>query len=304
MRISEPGIFTDVAPSVYYEDPCVEPSLTQSLAKVLIERSPAHAKLAHPRLTPSTPDDDAEKYVAAQAIGNAAHAALIGRGRRIIEAPFDDWRKAEARLLRDTATKNGDIPILPHHAKLAREMVKAASFQLEKAGCADAFRSGSGEVVVVAKERDIWLRTLIDWMVNPTRLFDYKSTAHSIAPHCLGRLAESAGWHVQAAFHERLLDHVDAANAGRRRFFFAVQENKKPHALVVVELDEHWLAMGRRKIEHAVSLWRHCMQTGIWFAYPSQIIVPEYPKWSEAEWLEREIANEQREPMLTDLSGG
>jgi len=42
--IDRPGIYRDMSSEEYLNDPCPAPSLTQSIAKVLIARSPLHAK--------------------------------------------------------------------------------------------------------------------------------------------------------------------------------------------------------------------------------------------------------------------
>lgn len=309
MKITEPGIFYDMAPEVYYGDPAPLPSLTQSIAKILIEQSPAHARLAHPRLCPPVAEDaDPEKYDAAKAIGNAAHAALIGRGKRVIEGDYPDWRKAEARLLRDTAVQNGDIPILKKHADRAREMIKRASHKLEAEGCGDAFRNGKGEVVVAWQEDRIWLRTMIDWMGSATRLWDYKTTGLLISDRALPKLIYDAGWHIQAAMHERALDAIYPDSAGRRHFHFALQENDEPYALRVIEIDEPWLTIGRKDLEIAVQRWTHCITRNEWPEYPSGIVRPPLPGWLEAQVLERELEHRDRRrypgPILTDLAGG
>lgn len=320
MKILEAGIHLDVPPSDYFADPCVEPSLTQSVAKILIERSPAHARLEHPKLCPPvTDDDEPEKYVAAQAIGNAAHALMIGRGRDIAEGEFDNWMSKAAKDFKKDMTADGKIVILSKHLVRAKELVKQASYQLDAAGHRDAFRVGNGEVVLVWQEDGMWFRSMVDWMVDTTRLYDLKTSGMSCAPHGLGRMVEAAGWHVQAAFHERGLDILDPDNAGRREFHFIAVENAPPYALVPVLFDEYWMTMGRKKVARAVALWRQCIETDIWPSYPVKTITPEYPVFAEKNWLNREITEwadhpeyqkvraeirRARQPVLDSLMGG
>src|SRR5215831_16517159 len=99
MAIDRPGIYRDMPSEEYFTDPCPEPSLTQSIAKLLIARSPAHAKCAHPRLRDPAAEEDepAERYDKAKAIGTAAHLMMIGRGKDLDIAPFNSWRKDEAK---------------------------------------------------------------------------------------------------------------------------------------------------------------------------------------------------------------
>lgn len=309
--IKSPGIFLDMPSAEYFADPCPEPSLTQSIAKVLIERSPAHARLEHPRLAPPQEDEEPEKYLAAQAIGNAAHKLAIGRGKEIAVAPFDDWRKGDAKKFKAEADAAGRVPILDKHFECAHAMVRAAQAQLTAIGWTDVFAEGQGEVVIAWHEGETWFRSMIDWMPSTRILYDYKTSAASLAPHLIAPKMETDGWHVQAAMHERGLDVLDPDNAGRRKFRFIAQENKPPYALLGVELDEHWLTLGRKKLEYAVGMWRACMASGAWPAYPPEPFCPPYPGYRETQWLGREIAHEERrtngrarEPMLTDMSGG
>lgn len=305
MKILEAGIHLDVPPSDYFADPCAEPSLTQSIAKILIERSPAHARLEHPKLCPPvTDDDEPEKYVAAQAIGNAAHAIMIGRGRDIAEGEFDNWTTKAAKDFKKDMGADGKLIILSKHLARAKELVKQASYQLDAEGHADAFRSGHGEVVLVWQEHGIWFRSLVDWMVSTTNLYDLKTSGISCAPHGLGRVMETAGWHVQAAFHERGLDILDPDNAGRRKFHFIAVENEPPYALVPVLLDEYWMTMGRKKVDYAVELWRRSIEKNHWPRYQTGTITPEYPGYAEKKWLDREVEHherKQREPIPSDL---
>lgn len=292
--ITKPGIYYDIDPTAYLEDPCPEPSLTQSIAKILIEQSPAHARLAHPRLAPPAEVDEVEKYVSARVIGDAAHTAMIGRGKRLAVADFDSWRTKDAQAFRADAEAAGQLAILAKHAERAREMVKAASFQLEAAGHRHAFRLGSGEVVLAWQEGCVWFRTMIDWLVDTTRIYDFKTSGMSCAPHAVVDRPSLEGWDIQAAMHERGLDILDPDNAGRRKHFFVAQENEPPYALTVVEISEHDLHMGRRKLEAAASIWRRCVESGVWPLYPPQTITSRPRAWTETQWLEREVEDDAR----------
>jgi hypothetical protein len=114
----------------------------------------------------------------------------------------------------------------------------------------------------------------------------------SVAPHVLGFRAQAAGWEIQAAFIERGLDILDPAGAGRRKFRFIAQETDDPFALNVMHMDESWLTMGRKKVQTAVTLWERCIHTNKWPGYPARGVVPEYPSYKQAEWLNREESGE------------
>jgi hypothetical protein len=130
---------------------------------------------------------------------------------------------------------------------------------------------------------------MIDWLPDDLLIpLDYKTTGLSAAPHAIPSLMLNGGWDVQAAMHERGLDAIDPANAGRRRFRFIAQENTEPYALTLCELSESVLTMGRKKLAHAVDLWGSCLRSRVWPGYTADICSPEYPGWAESQWLNRE----------------
>lgn len=306
MKISEPGIYYDMAAADYFADCCPAPSLTQSIAKILIERSPLHAWHAHPRLNPDYRPDDDTKFD----VGNIAHKLLIGRGKELVILDFDDWRTKAAKEAREAAAADGKLAVLGKKFMVAQKMVSAAIDGLDAAGCHEAFapETGKGEVVIAWQEDGLWYRSMIDWMVDGSPvLYDLKTTGMSAAPHCLDRMMASAGWDIQAAFQERGLDAINPDGAGRRKFRFVALEDEPPYALTVSELPESAMTMGRKKVEHAIRLWRECMGTNRFPAYPPGIMFPQYPGWAETQWLDREVAEDERRtraPMLADLSGG
>lgn len=298
--ITAPGLYLDMPTSEYFSDPAPKPSLTQSIAKILLEKSPLHAWHSHPALGGSV--DKAEDYVAAQAIGNAAHKLFLGRGKHVVAIEADNFRTKAAQETRDNIAAEGKVPILVKHYMRAQAMVKAGHKQLDAIGLApETFHNT--EVVAAWQEGDIWLRTMIDALsVNGEMVLDLKTTGMSCAPHGIGRMLTDAGWDIQAAMHERALEAVKPY-VGRRRHLFIAQENTEPYALVVAEMSESILTMGRKKLAIAIEIWRRCIQANQWPGYPPEVIVPEMPAWAENNWLDREEVefNADRLPRGAEL---
>jgi hypothetical protein len=303
MKITQPGIYKDMSAEDYFADPCVEPSFSQSIGKILIDQSPLHARQAHPRLAEPVEgeDEEAESYDKAKAIGNAAHTLMMDRGKVLAVGDFKDWKKKEAKEFKAEALAAGKEPILRKHFETAGRMVDAAIEQLTRIhGCQNAFTHGDAEVVIANVEDGIWLRSMVDWITPDLReVWDLKTSGMSASPYATGKQMASAGWHLQAAMHERILDALDPAGAGRRRFFYVCQENEAPFALTVNEIGEAALTIGRKQIDYAIKMWAHCLTKNVWPAYPPRIIRPELPAWAENSWLARELAEddvrEQRE---------
>jgi len=312
-EILQPGIYRDFPEADYFADPMPAPSLTQSIAKILLDRSPLHAWYAHPKLNPDFRREEETKFD----VGNVAHKLLIGRGKDIEAIDFPDWRTNAAKAARDKASEEGRIAVLGKKVRLAETMVKAVREACTAAGCSEAFQPGhgDGEVVIAWKEpAGFWCRSMIDWLsTDQLMIYDLKTTAMSVAPHAVGRMMASAGWDIQAAMIERGLNALNPKGAGRRKFRFVAQEDELPHAVTVCELSEAVMTMGRKKLAMAMAIWDHCFANDRWPGYATEIVRPEYPGWAESQWLAREIAEDELrrihpmrsvEPMLTDLSGG
>lgn len=284
------GLHYNISSADYFADPCPEPSLTQSIAKLIL-RSPAHARQAHPRLNPDQPERDGRKYD----VGNIAHRLLLGRGRELEIIPGYDWvadRKAKSEL-REDALSRGKLAVLSRDYETGHAMTEAAFKALimdrpyAQDWDTDDVDPPRAEVVAITdmawQHTDrphhlIWLRCMIDWLPSLTRIWDYKTTSASASPDAVSRFLPD--WCIQAAMHERILNLIDPDNAGRREHRFVVQENYEPYALTVVRLTETHMTMGRAQIARAEATWARCMATNEWPAYPLEDASPEFPGWA------------------------
>lgn len=301
MKIDRPGLYKDFPVADYFRDPAPEPSFTQSLAKILIEQSPLHAFQAHPRLVVHSADED-EGYTKAKAIGNAVHALMLGRGKTLAVEDFPDFRTKDARAFRDAAIEAGKEPVLQKHHEIALQMVVRAHEQLQRVGgcghIGDPIQ-GDAEVVIANCEDGLWLRSMVDWITCDLRdVVDFKTSGQSASPYATGKLMASAGWHIQAAMHERILDELNPEGAGRRRFLYVAQEQYEPYALTVNQIGEEALTFGRKQLGYAIDIWRDCIERDRWPAYPPRIIIPELPGWHGNNWLAREVAESENDPSL------
>lgn len=287
----------DLPPDEYFKDELApEPSLSQSLAKTLLEYSPRHAWLESPRLNPNFRADDDKKYD----IGNIAHTLLLGRGKRLKIIDAADWRTKAAQEARESAVEQGLLAVLPKHISQSERMVEAAREQLIEVrplGLYDDFEKAEAEGVIVWQQDQIWMRTMIDKLKDKRLIFDYKTTAASASPSAVARKMADDGWDIQAATHALALNAVDPENAGRRTHLFICQENYPPYALTVAEMSEAVLTIGHKKLLVAMEIWQECMESDQWPMYPARIIRPEYPEWAENAWLKREMEGFKHEAI-------
>lgn len=291
-----PGIH-NLTTEEYHGDPCPAPSLSSSIAKIMLEQSPRHAWHAHPRLNPQFEPKQSGKMDA----GTVAHELLLGAGRGITVIDAPDWRTKDAKAQRDDARKAGKTPILSGDLRDAEKMVAAARVQIDAAGIADEFATAAEEVALFWQdEGGVWCRGLIDKLFRADRravVFDYKTTERSAAPQGLGALIASMGYDLQAGFYARGLGALFPELIGRITFRWIVQEVDPPYGLSIVELDGAGQVMGAKKAAVAVALWRRCLVTGEWPLYPAGVVRADYPSWAETRWLTRET----EDPLIRDL---
>ncbi len=298
--ISEPGVY-DISEATYHADPCPTPSLSSSMIKVLLGQSPMHAWAAHPRLNP---DYKSEKKTTWD-LGSAAHKVML-RDESVVldrmpmqtidaegkEKPFDAYRAKHAKDLRERAYANNRIPILEHQYRELMPMIAAGRAQLaiHEEG-KDFFKSGEPEVTLIWIEKTpfgpVYCRIRLDWKPPGGNLFpDYKTTDTVVAPQVVVRQAFNMGWDIQDGFYRRGIRKVLKTHNPQLRF--VAQERKPPHALSVVGMPPHAMALADRKVEKAIHLWARCLHQSVWPGYPTHTVFPEPPAYHEAQWLDRE----------------
>lgn len=282
--IDQPGIYR-IGPDDYHSDPCPTPSLSSSIARLMLANSPAHGWYNHPRLNPAFEREEKETFD----LGRAAHAYLLEgeSGFAIIEA--DDWRTAKAKSARELARLAGKIPLLAHRWADVQAMALTAREQLAKHEAPIPLTNGRAEQTLIWPERgDVWCRARLDWLHDAYEwIDDYKSTGATANPDewTRGPLF-GTGYDLQAAFYVRGLKVLTGIEA---QFRFVVQENFAPFALSVIGLGPDVLTLAEKKRQHAVELWRDCLRANSWPAYPTRTCFAELPPWIEANWLAREL---------------
>lgn len=298
--ITAPGVF-DLTEEAYHADPCPVPSLSASIAAVLLDRTPWHAWTAHPRLNPDFEPNDRDTFD----LGRAAHALMLAGEGSFAVVDAADWRTAAAKQARDEARAAGKTPILAHRMAEVRRMVFAGRRQIEFLSDADdrlAFKPGTGtpERTLVWREGKTWCRARLDWHPAAGAVFhDYKTTGASAHPDAWARTAYGMGADVQAGLYRRAIRA--ALGIDDPEFRFVVQENTPPFALCVVALTPAAMDLAERKALAAIDLWSRCTAAGRWPGYPARTCYIDPPGYEETRWLEREERATQAKRENVDL---
>jgi hypothetical protein len=261
--ITAPGLVYRMSAAEYHGDPCPTPSLSSSLARVLIQDSPRHAWIDHPRLNTAREVREASP---AMRRGSLVHAILAG-GEGIVVGEFEDYKTKAAREWRDAATAEGKTPVLEkdiHEANAIADSVRANA-----AGGADndPFKSAlaAHEVAGFWQENGAWFRLLADCLVaDPTGtcdLWDWKVTS-DVTDRALERKIADMGYVFQLAFYLRGLANLMPQYAGRFSACLVFVEDHAPYTVRRVYFSPEYMRHAEREVSRACELWAHCMTTG------------------------------------------
>jgi len=278
-RIDKPGIYT-MPEREYHADPAPVPSLSRSIAKLLIDASPAHAAAQHPRLNGSPPtgpasgDDDMDT-------GTAAHAMFLEGVDKTVHVPFDTYATKAAKEFRDQTRADGKIPLKTKQYDAAHRLVEVLEKFRHRTGL---FTAGKPEQTLVWDEGDHWARCRIDWLPDDPAapLLDLKTTGGLATAEKWGRQCFEFGGDIQASMYPRGCEFVRGEPPDG--LIFVVIETSAPFAIRVFNLDPVAIEVGSAKAHAARTTWVQCMKLGQWPSYPLE---PEWilpPAWIVRQW--------------------
>lgn len=275
MTISEPGIVDGMPMEIYHGDPCPTPALSNGMIKPLLQQSPYHAWLQHPRLNSACKRDDDSKFD----LGTAMHALLL-EGVDLCEVIHaDDFRTKAAREQRDAAWAAGRTPLLVGQYEAAQVMAGRAREFLEQTEFAGVLSRGKSEQSFFWQEMGIWIKGRADFLTDRRDLIlDYKTTA--MHPQKWKRAITDHGYDTQSLLYQRgmsALGHVGT------RFVFLVQETCEPHACWLVQASESMRELANMKIARAMRTWSECLKAGRWPSYPVAVQHAEAPSYALIE---------------------
>lgn len=267
------------------------PALSSGVAHTILSESPFHARYAQQFEREATSEMD---------IGTFAHAMLLEGGTAaLVVCPFDDWRKNEAKQMRDDARALGKLPILQGKLAAVETMVKVAREYLAGSELKGVFDTGAPEQTMVWTETlddgEILCKARADWLTADRRIcLSYKTTAGSANPDVWIR-TQLPSYDVATAFYERGVLAV-CPDIEETRCVHLVQEQSAPYACSLVALSPMMADLAERKLERALSIWAQCQASGKYPAYPSRICYAEPKAWQVTET--EEMLGEQ------ELAGG
>ena len=291
-----PGVHSHVTSAEYHRLPAVN----SGLVRCMVERCPAAARFES-WLNPERPPDEKSDAMSA---GTIAHALLLegDNSRVVVIDPFKypakstgaiptGWTNAAIRAARDDAYAAGKLPILANAWAEVEAMVVAARAYLDglvqsepEIHAAFLPDGGDSELSITWNDNGVPCRIRPDRISKDRRLIvDYK-TSGTAEPNLWGRTQLiRMGYYESAAFYRR---GVRAAFNVEPDYVFLVQECDPPYLCSLVGMDPAGVALGAAKMDHGLSLWRKCLASDRWPAYPDRVQYVELPAWESARWEE------------------
>jgi hypothetical protein len=271
----------DITPEQYHADPCLTPSLSSSIAKMLIDRSPAHARLAHPRLGGA-----AHTSTGAMDAGTVIHRLVLGKGASFEVLDFPDYRTKAAQQARDAARAQGRTPMLAHEVASLVDASKHISAQLAAYGYridpAHSEVAAEWQERVHASDALVQCRCMFDQVhIDEGVIFDLKKTV-SANPVDLQRTITNYGYDIQHAAYTSALRALRPRLAGREEFVFLFVEIEEPYAVTPVKLTGEFRELGQSRWSRAVRTWYDCLTNDDWPAYTRGVVEIEPTPWALA----------------------
>lgn len=277
------GIHLGVSMRDYLADPCESPSLSSSIVHDMIARSPAHARLNHPRL------GGAVNLASRKAdVGTVAHALLFGGGDAIDVVDAADWRTKGARESRAASEMAGRISVLATDHESAGKMADIANEYLARSGLT---RDGYAEPTIIFHACDVLCRCRPDWVAkDQSAVIHYKTTEASARPQDFARgIMTRSGYDNAVAFYRIGIRAVFQHD--NTRHLILVQEQEPPYACSMIVLSSMLMALATDRVMRAVAKWGACLTSGEWPGYDYAPYVADATSWQLAE-NERQMQRE------------
>ena len=284
MDFLQQGLHDNIEMDRYISDPAPGPSVSKGIVETLLTRTPAHARIEHPRLNPAITDDSTSR----SDIGSAVHAKCLG-GKEIRIVDADDWRTKIAKEAREEIRKTGVIALL---RKDAGNLDAIADSVFEK-----CFRAGMPiekavhEQTAVWKDGEVWCRARPDSLWLSDKICGDLKTSKDADPYTwIKSTLFGSSYHLGASHYTRGIEKIRQEEGWRFRFI--VVEIEPPFCASVIGVDPAAMDLADRMCARARAIWAQCIKSGKWPGYSDMIAVAEVPSYIELEWEARSAALE------------
>ncbi len=271
------GLYLDISEEEYHNDPHETPSLSSTVARLLVRKSPAHAFLAHPKLGAArfAPKNEMDR-------GTLLHKLLLGAGREVVVIECDDWKKPGNRELRDIHRDAGKLAVT---RKLYDEALESAKELQPRLAAKGIVFDGHSEATLLWDEEAsngnaVKCRARLDH-IKEQHLYDLKMTGDANPRTLKNGHLTNMGYEIQAACYTSGASNVLPNMRGRLDYTLVFCEHEPPYCVTLVRCSGSLRELGARRWRRAVDTWEYCTRTGTWPDYTGngEIVFVDAKPW-------------------------
>lgn len=264
-QITTPGIYRGIPLADYHRpDLCVEVSVSSSLFRTIINKSPKHAfdkSLLNPAYSPDDVQNEAlskGRFVHSAVAGEAFENDCVLRPPAIGGVAYNGntkvWREWKALQL-----AAGKYILTPEMAEAAKGMIIAlGQFPLVQQG----MMNGAPERSMIWRDpRGFWCKARPDQISNDSGDYVDLKTTRSVLYRDTQRSIIDYGYHQQGAL---VLEGARALGLPATSFTLLWVESKSPHCVRAQTLKDEDLARGHALNELAAKTFWECYRSGVW----------------------------------------
>lgn len=295
------GLHEGVSHKLYHSDPASRPSLSSSIASILVDEfsCPADAKARHPRLSrvegSEEEDDEEDDRSGVKQRGSLVHALLLGGGPDMVVVektdkktgvvePADNFMTTSAKEHRDRILAEGKMPVLARKLDDAREAVMAIESRISLPPMREVTFIWESDGVLCRGRADA---LAIDEHAGTATIYDVKTCANFRS--ATGGHALKFGLHLQHAAYIEAIETLFPALAGRVTFKHIFCRVSGRFDVIHRRLSAELAELGRRDWDRAKKAWQECLTSGKWPGMSDVEQFIEAPGYALAQDLEREI---------------
>lgn len=285
--ITQPGIYPNLAMSLYLAQPCPGPSVSGSELARLDATTPAHFYAQWS----GNPDRAPREQTAAMAFGTAFHKyALEGfeafKAEYAIRPEGMDGRTREGKAW---AAENAGKPIVTAE-ELATIRAMTAAMDDKPKTC-HLLTWSRPEVTLIREEGGVWLKSRPDAMNDKLRVAVNLKTCEDASEDAVRKAIESYGgsYYVSAAL---CVDMLKALTGEDWAYVFVFVEKSAPYESRRVVLKPTVIEWGRMRYRRALATFAECVKSGRWPGYDDATIEADLPPWAEKKLQARHEAGE------------
>jgi hypothetical protein len=297
LRVAQPVVDTeglhDLTNEQYQRDPVPGGSISSSALKVILQKSPAHAREYQLNGRPPKGHYD---------VGSAVHTHMLGGAPIVFWGKGDGqdkWTTNDAKQFKKDAYAAKQIPLLKDQEKAVLGMVAS----LRRRSDVGAWLEPGG---FIAEQSGFWIDPVTGlWCRFRTDavphyddggemvVVDLK-TGYDVSPDGIARAIASCRYDLQKAHYvaglQRLMD-VDLIRPAEITYVLAFVEKDPPYDTVVRRIGPRTTAHAERHRRDALELFRECRELDEWPGYDdpelrSEDDIPEVeaPYWQLKRW--------------------